>query len=308
MNQRVLYAWAAGALVLIAVVVAVLGLSHPKSAPQPALPLRVIAAENFWGSLAAQLGGSKVTVTSIVSDPNADPHEYESNTTNARAFATANYVILNGAGYDGWGEKLLRANTSSNRRVLSVATLLGKKTGDNPHFWYSPTYTNLVAAQMERDLIALDPADTYYFEQRYTALQSSLAGYQNRIASIKQQFSGTTIAATEDVAVYLAQAAGLNLISPPAFIEAVGEGNDPPASSVVQFQQQLTSGGVKLLIYNTQTVTPLTDTMKKLAISQHIPTVGVSETIQPANATFEQWMNAQAISLTNALNAPAAGQ
>ena len=100
--------------------------------------LQVVAAENFWGSLVSQIGGSHVQVLSIVSDPNADPHEYESNATDARAVATANYVIENGAGYDSWMDKLVGAGSSPNRKVLNVATLLGKKEGDNPHFWYNP--------------------------------------------------------------------------------------------------------------------------------------------------------------------------
>src|SRR5437868_6544374 len=69
--------------------------------------LQVLAGENFWGSIAAQLGGSHVSVTSVVTNPNADPHDFESSTKDARAFATADYVILNGAGYDDWGSKLL---------------------------------------------------------------------------------------------------------------------------------------------------------------------------------------------------------
>jgi hypothetical protein len=102
--------------------------------------LQVIAGENFWGSIAAQLGGARVEVTSIVTNPNTDPHEYESSATDARAFATADYVILNGAGYDDWGQKLLSANPSSSRKVFTVADLLNKKAGDNPHFWYNPDW------------------------------------------------------------------------------------------------------------------------------------------------------------------------
>ena len=270
--------------------------------------IQVVAGENFWGSLVSQLGGDKVQVTSIVSDPNADPHEYESNTTDARAVATANYVILNGAGYDSWGNKLLSASPNSNRTVLTVASLLGKKEGDNPHFWYNPAYVNTVVAQMEHDLIKLDPGDTSYFQRQYASLRTSLATYQNRITSIKHQFAGTKVAATEDIFAYLAQAAGLDLVSPPAFIQAVAEGNDPPANSIVQFQQQLQSGQVKALVYNEQTVTPLTNSIKQLAAEQNIPIVGVTETVQPPDTPFQVWMNAELIDLENALNAQALGQ
>jgi zinc/manganese transport system substrate-binding protein len=270
--------------------------------------MTVIAGENFWGSLVSQLGGDKVSVTSIVSDPNADPHEYESNADDAKLFAAANYVILNGAGYDSWGDSLLSAGKNANRKVLIVAQLLGKKEGDNPHFWYSPDYVNRVIAQMESDLISMDPKDTAYFQAQDASLKSSLLEYQNRIANIKQSFGGTKVASTESIFVYLADAAGLDLISPPEFIDAVAEGNDPPAGSVVEFEKQLNGHEPQVLVYNEQTVTPLTDNMKKLAAEANIPTIGITETIQPPDATFQEWMNAQLLTLQNALNAKALGK
>jgi len=270
--------------------------------------ITIIAGENFWGSLISQLGGNKVSVTSIVSDPNADPHEYESNADDAKIFATANYVILNGAGYDSWGDSLLSASSNPGRKVLIVAQLLGKKDGDNPHFWYSPDYVNQVIARMESDLIAVDPRDTDYFQAQYKTLQSNLAEYQNRIAGIKHAYGGTKVASTESIFVYLANAAGLNLISPPEFIDAVAEGNDPPASSVVEFEKQIKGNEPQVLVYNEQTVTPLTENMKKLAAEASIPTIGITETIQPPDASFQEWMNAQLLQLQNALNAKALGQ
>ena len=300
-------------VVVLVVVVAALGLLAFRrglgvNVSAPTGTLQVVAAENFWGSLVSQIGGSRVQVLSVVSDPNADPHEYESNTNNARAVATANYVIENGAGYDSWTDKLLGASSDPNRKVLNVATLLGKKEGDNPHFWYNPVYVNQVIAQMEQDLIALDPANASYYEGQYKTLQISLAQYQNRIATIKQQFGGTKVAATEDIFAYLANVAGLDLVSPPAFIQAVAEGNDPPASSIVEFENQLKNGGVQVLVYNQQTVTPLTENVKKLAADQGIPVIGVTETIQPPDASFEDWMNAELIELQNALNTKTLGQ
>jgi zinc/manganese transport system substrate-binding protein len=281
---------------------------HTSDSPPSGHKLQVVAAENFWGSLATQLGGNRVQVTSIVSDPNADPHEYESNTTDARRFATANYVILNGVGYDSWGNKLLSAQPEAGRKVLTIGTLVDKKDGDNPHLWYNPAYVNQAVVQMDKDLVALDPAGKNYYQQQLKNLQGSLSGYQDRVASIKHQFGGTKVAATEDIFAYLANAAGLDLISPPAFIEAVAEGNDPPTNSVVTFQQQLQSGQIKVLVYNQQTVTPLTDNIKKLAADDNIPVVGVTETVQPPDTTFQDWMNAELINLENALNANALGQ
>lgn len=299
--------------VLVVIVVVGLGLLTLDHGPgsnvsAPTGVLRVVAAENFWGSLIAQIGGIHVSVLSIVSDPNADPHEYESNAEDACAIANANYVIENGAGYDSWMDKLLSAGSVPNRKVLNVADLLDKKEGDNPHVWYSPAYVNQTIAQIENDLISMDPSDASYYQAQLATLQSNLEEYQVRIADIKKQYGGTEVASTESIFAYLATAAGLDLVSPSAFINAVAEGNDPPADSVVEFENQLKSGNVKVLVYNEQTVTPLTQSMKELATNEGIPVIGVTETIQPPDATFEEWMNAQILTLQNALNAQALGQ
>ena len=160
---------------------------------------------------------------------------------------------------------------------------------------------------MELDLISIDPANASDYEQNYANLQLSLEQYQNRIDEIKQQFNGTQVAATEDIFAYLAEPAGLNLISPPAFTQAVAEGNDPPAQGVVQFETQLKSGNVSLLVYNKQTVSPITEKMKKIAAEQGIPVIGITETIQPPDISFQDWMNSELISIQNALNAKIPG-
>jgi zinc/manganese transport system substrate-binding protein len=326
--------WIVGILVIVAIVAigilvfnhgSIAGTSSPTGTGSASgTVLQVVAAENFWGSLVSQIGGTHVQVLSIVSDPNADPHEYESNAADARAVATANYVIENGAGYDSWMDKLLSAGGTSNgsasdgsgsgsaaassQKVLNVANLVGVQEGGNPHLWYNPAYVNAAIAQMEQDLIALDPADASYYQAQYATLQANLAEYQGRIATIKQQYGGVEVASTESIFQYLATAAGLDLVSPPAFIDAVAEGNDPPASSIVTFENQLKSGSIRVLVYNEQTVTPLTENMKALAATDGIPVIGVTETIQPPDATFEEWMNAEIIDLQNALNAQALGQ
>ncbi len=276
----------------------------------PTSKVQIVAAENFWGSLVSQLGGIHAQVLSIVTDPNADPHEYESNTADAQSIANANYVIVNGAGYDDWAIKIIGASNNQNQKVLNVADLLGKKEGTNPHFWYNPVYVNQTVARMYSDLVSIDPTNTAYYKQQYADLNASLGQYNTRIDKIKQQFAGTRVAATEDVFAYVANATGLDLISPPEFMEAVAEGNDPPAQSIVQFQQQLQGqgGNVAVLVYNKQTVTPLTQSIKALAAQKDIPIVGVTETIQPPDVSFQDWMNAELISLQNALNTKALGQ
>ena len=264
--------------------------------------LQVVAGENFWGSLAAQLGGSRVNVTSVISNPNADPHQYLTSVQTAREFATANYVILNGAGYDSWAQNALNANPVNGRKVFTVATLLGKKVGDNPHFWYNPTYVTQVANQITADFEALDPAGASYFAQQNAQfLNVALKPYHDKIAAIKARFAGRKVGATESIFVYLANALGLDLISPPDFMDAVAEGNDPPAAAVATFQQQVQQKQISVLIYNVQTSTNVTNTVRKLAAQQHIPVVGISETLQPVGATFQSWQLAELNALQNAL-------
>src|SRR5438045_1428051 len=221
--------------------------------------LQVIAGENFWGSIAAQLGGSHVFVTSIATNPNTDPHDYESSASDARAFATADYVVLNGAGYDDWGQKLLSANPSQNRKVFTVAELLNKKPGDNEHFWYNTDWVEKVADRIAADYQALDEADAGYFSQQRAGLSTALKPYHDAIARIRSAHNGAHVGASESIFVYMGQALGLTLVSPPEFMQAISEGNDPPAQTVAQFQDQVSHHKIKVLVYNTQTSTPVTE-------------------------------------------------
>jgi len=262
----------------------------------------VIAGENFWGSIALQLGGSHVSVQSVVSDPNADPHEYESSANDARAFAEARLVILNGAGYDDWGTKLLDANPAVGRQVLTVADLLGKKVGDNPHFWYSPDYVVRVADAITAQYKSIDSAEASYFDQRRAEFAKALQPYTDEIGKIRLRYAGAPVGATESIFVYLAAALGLNLTTPAEFMEAVAEGNDPPASAVREFQDQISAHQIKVLVYNVQTTTAVTTTVKALAASHHIPSVGVSETLLPQNMTFQDWQLRQLNALETALS------
>ena len=271
----------------------------------PSKVVQVVAGENFWGSLVSQLGGTHVHVVSIVSDPNADPHQYESSSANAQAVANANLVIVNGAGYDDWLLRLLSASSNPTQTVLNVQKLIGQPVATNPHFWYSPYYVNDTVKAMYKDLVSIDSDNAAFYKQQYATLNASLGVYNARIHKIAQQFLGAPVAATEDIFVYLANATKLNLVSPPEFMQAAAEGNDPPAQSIAQFQQLLQGGNrsVRVLVYNQQTITPLTQQIKSLAAQNQIPTVGVTETVQPPDVTFQDWMNAQLIALQNALKA-----
>jgi zinc/manganese transport system substrate-binding protein len=269
--------------------------------------LQVVAAENFWGSLASQLGGKQAHVTSIVSDPNADPHEYSASTTDARLMATADFAILNGAGYDSWASDLLNAQASPGRLVFTVGTLVGKSAGDNPHLWYDPAYVLHFLKQCTADYKKLEPSESAYFNARYSATLAAFQPYDHLISYIQKRFSGTPIAATESVFQYMAGYLHLDLVTPSDFMKAVAEGNDPPMNSEATFYKQIQQKAFKVLVYNVQTVTPLTTNIRESAVRQNIGVIGVSETIQPPIDTFQEWMDGELSALANALNANALG-
>jgi zinc/manganese transport system substrate-binding protein len=195
--------------------------------------IQIVAGENFWGSLVSQLGGSHVNVTSIVTDPNTDPHAYESSTADAKAVTNACLVIENGAGYDVWLSNLVSAAGAPHQTVLNVQQLLGQPAEANPHFWYSPYYVNRTVGAMYKDLVNIDPANQAYYRQQYATLNSSLwTSYMKQEGIIKHMFNGVPVASTESIFVYMANATGLNVITPPEFMKAVSEGTDPSAQDI----------------------------------------------------------------------------
>jgi zinc/manganese transport system substrate-binding protein len=313
-TQLVVVALVVAALVVVGVYVSVARLYQQagnQSTGVSGAGVQVVAAENFWGSLVSQLGGSKVNVTSIVSDPNKDPHTYEDSTADAIAITNAQLVIVNGAGYDTWALRIISAESTANQIVLNVQELINQPMDANPHFWYSPYFVNDTVAGMYKDLVKIDPADKAYFASQYATLNSSLyRSFMSEEKSIKHQFAGTAVASTESIFVYMANATGLNVISPPEFMKAVAEGSEPSAQDVATFEDQLNGGNttVHMLVYNAQTVTPLTQSLLALAAQNQIPYIRITETIQPPSFTFQAWMQGEVGQLYNALNAEALGK
>ncbi|GHO72487.1 ABC transporter substrate-binding protein [Ktedonobacter sp. SOSP1-85] len=264
--------------------------------------LSVVAGENFWGSIATQIGGKHVSVKSLVSSPSGDPHDYESTNDDARAIAQADYVILNGAGYDAWGNKLLDANPSDTRKLLDVGKLVGKKEGDNPHLWYNPTYVQQAARQITADYKAIDSADASYFDQQYSAFEVALKPYLDKITEMKSKYTGVPIGISESIFMYMTDALGLKVITPEAYYTAEANGSEPPASTIAEFNDQVTKKEMKVFILNVQTIDNSVKNLQQQVAKASIPVVEVSETVRPTNGKFQDWQLAQLDKLEQALS------
>ena len=256
--------------------------------------IQVVAAENFWGSIAGQLGGSHVQVHSIITNPDTDPHSYEPTAADARTVTTAQFTIVNGIGYDAWADKLLSTNPGSGRTELKVGDLVGIKPGGNPHRWYSPDNVHQVIEAITAGYKKIDPADSAYFDQQKTAFETqALAQYNQVISDIKAKYAGTPIGASESIVTPLAEGLGLKMLTPESFLDAMSEGTDPTAADKAAIDQQIRTKQIKVYVYNSQNSTPDVGAQVNLAKSEGIPVATVTETLAPAGDTFQQWQVAE---------------
>ncbi len=251
--------------------------------------IRVVAAENFWGSIASQIGGTHVRVTSIITNPNTDPHSYEPTVADAKIIAGAQLVIENGVGYDPWAASMLTADAGS-QTVLDVGTVVGVSDGGNPHRWYNPTDVQEVIRQLVADYGKLDPADKAYFaRQRTTFDTSGLREYHALIATIRQKYFGTPVGASESIFAMLAPALGLRLITPYSFLKAISEGTEVSAADKLTIDNQIKHHLIKIYVYNSQNVTPDVQAQLALARAAHIPVTTITETLAPPTDSYQAW-------------------
>jgi zinc/manganese transport system substrate-binding protein len=278
------------------------GSGAASTAPSSTGTLSVVAAEDFWGSIAAQLGGNQVKVTSLITNPDTDPHGYEPTAANGRDIASANLVIANGIGYDPWVDNLVTANAASGRTVLTVGDLAGLKAGDNPHQWYSPDTVEKVITKITAEYKRLRPANAAYFDQQRDSFEATgLAEYHASIADIKMKYAGTPVGASESIFSPLAAALGLQLLTPPSFLQAVSQGNDPTTADKAAVDQQLASKAIKVFVFNRQNATPDVQRLVDAAKANGIAVATVTETLTPKGATFQAWQTAQLRALQSAL-------
>lgn len=295
----------AGVIVLVALVAGTYFFIRSNNGEQSATnisggTIKIVAAEDFYGNIAAQLGGDKVSVTSILSDPNVDPHEYESNVQDGIAITNANIVIENGLQYDTWMDKLLGASPNPKRIVLTAGTIAPNPLPENPHVWYGVDNISAIAGAITDALIKTDPADAAFFQNNLTTFNDSLAPITAKMDEIKAQYAGTPVGLTETIYLYQTQPMGLDVLTPFTFEKAVAEGNDPSAQDVNTTDQQVSGKKIKVLIYNSQTVTPITTNVQDMARANGIPVMPVTETMPP-NDTYQSWMMDELNALAAAL-------
>ena len=305
--------WAASAAVVGVAVMTATGCSTSSGGGQPGgsptgssgsgQVVHVAASIDAWGSILTQLGGTHVQSTSIIKNPDTDPHDYEPTPKDGTIISDAKLFVENGIGYDSWAQKSLDANPDSSRLVINVGELVHIPDGGNPHRWYSPGDVNTVADTMTADLKKLDPADAAYFDaQRQKFATTGLATYNMLIKQIQTKYSGVAVGASESIFAPLAEALKLDLVTPASFLKAISEGTDPSPADLATINTQIKDKKIKVYVYNTQNATTDVAAQVKAAKAAGIQIATVTETLSPQNATFEQWQSAQLQALATALH------
>ncbi len=284
---------------LLAAAAAVLSIAAPAFAQ--AATVNVVAAENFYGDVASQIGGRHVAVTSILSNPDQDPHLFEASPKTARALQHAQVVIYNGADYDPWMGKLLGASKQAKRATIVVADLVGRKAGGNPHLWYDPATMPAAARAIAAELGRADPANKADYDANLQKFVASLKPVDDKVAALRAQYKGVPVTATEPVFGYMSDAIGLDMRNQ-RFQLATMNDTEASAQDVAAFENDLRKKQVRVLIYNSQAEAPMTKRLLKVARDGGVPSVSVTET-QPAGKTFQQWMAGQLDALAAALSA-----
>ena len=269
------------------------------SAAASAAPLKVLAAENFYGDIASQIGGADVEVKSVLNNPAQDPHLFEVTPSLARDVAGADLVILNGVDYDPWMEKLLSASPNPARHVISAGELAGRKAGDNPHLWYDLKVSRLVGKAIAEKLAEATPELAEKFKSNDAAFNQSLDQLATKVDEIARAHTAVRVAATEPVFGYMLEAMGL-AVQEKEFQLAVMNDTEPSFSDVARFEDDLKQKAVKLLIYNKQATDPMADKFLALAHTQDIPVVAVTETM-PEKVTYQQWLGDEIAAVAKAL-------
>ena len=284
------------------VLAALLALAAPPSARAADGKIAVVAAENFYGDIARQIGGDRVTVVSIMNSPDQDPHLFETTPGIVKQIADAQIAIFNGADYDSWMEKLLAAAPRPGRLTINVAALTRHQAGDNPHLWYDPSIMVAVARLLDADLAKADRAHSKDYDARLAAFEASLKPLTDKIAAMRAKYAGAAVTASEPVFGPMAQALGLTMRNE-RFQLSIMNDTEPSARDVAAFEQDLKEHKVRVMLYNKQASSKIVQRLVELARAAKIPVVGVTETAPP-DLSYQDWMLTQLNDVEKALVGP----
>ena len=266
--------------------------------------VRVVASTDVWGDVVQQIGGDDVRVDSIITDPDRDPHEYQADPRDQLAVSRAQLVVVNGGGYDDFLDRLT-ANAPSGTTVLDAVQESGLDTapatgGFNEHVWYDLAAVSTAAASIEAELARIAPERRSDFAVRLSTFQKGIVRLQDQERSIRASAAGKGVAITEPVPLYMTQALGLVNRTPPAFSEAIEEGDDVAPAVLRQQLALLSSRRVALLAYNEQTTGSTTEQVLAAAKAAGVPVVGVRETL-PDGEDYLEWMGTDLAAMRAAL-------
>jgi zinc/manganese transport system substrate-binding protein len=301
----------AGALVALALAVAGCrsGGNSAADASSSTAVISAVGAENEYANVLGQIGGRYVHVSSILNDPNTDPHTFEASPQVAQEVSSADLIVQNGLGYDSWISRIESASPNGKRRVIVVQSLLGLPDGTpNPHLWYSPTTMPAVARAMAADLSALQPAHKSYFQANLQRFDSSLTPWLNAIAQFKAAHPAVTAATTEPVADYLLTAMGIRNLTPFSFQADIMNGAEPAPQDIALENGFLAKRMVKLFAYNQQVVSALTGSIRSNAVKAGVPVVGVYETMPTPGYDYQTWMLAEVNAIEKAVTSKVSTQ
>lgn len=269
---------------------------------QRAGTIAAIGAENQYADVIGQVGGQYVTVNAVMSNPATDPHTFEASQAVAQQVGAARLVVQNGLGYDSFMSTIESAAPNQGRTVIDVQRLLGlPDSTPNPHLWYQPAAMPKVAAAIAGGLSRIQPEHKAYFMANLAKFNREVAIWTATIAEFKASYPAVKVATTEPVADDMLQAAGAVNMTPWAFQADVMNGVDPAPQDITAERALFTERKVQALLYNQQVTDPLTESLITLARDNHIPVVGVYETMPTPGYNYQSWMTAEVQALHKAV-------
>jgi zinc/manganese transport system substrate-binding protein len=291
-----------GAVVALVLTAAGCGSTNASNSADSSTVITAVGAENEYANVLAQIGGRYVRVSSVLDNPNTDPHTFEASPAVAQKVSSASLIVQNGVGYDSWISKMEQASPNPKRKVIVAQNVLGLPASTpNPHLWYDPKTMPAVAKAMAADLSDLVPAHKAYFQANLAAFDRSLTPWLHAIAAFKAKYSGTTAATTEPVADYLLTAMGIKNLTPFTFQADIMNGADPSPQDISLEDGFFTRHVVKVFCYNQQVVSPLTVSIRQTAVRAGIPVVGVYETMPAPGYRYQSWMLAEVQAIQKAV-------